>query len=158
MAVDLVAHVGDDPLAEPRDQEEAAVGCRREGRDNPQQTQEVLIERIRALAGEPIVDDAAQRLADRQHGAGGEDQGGEGAEQHLPVGQHEAQNLAQVGDLPASGPVFAGARVSGRFAHIASRVCRVEPMVGPGTLAVARLSRLAANRTFPYIAPSGGSA
>ena len=88
MVVDRAADVGDQSLAEPGDEIEAPEGRRRQDHDDDQEGQEILVDEV-GLVAETVIDHPADRLADHQHRAGGDDQRGDGARDHLEIGSNE---------------------------------------------------------------------
>ncbi len=69
-----LAQIRHHALADPGHQVEAAVGRRRQQQDDDQQNQQRRIEQPGIAAAESLVDQGPQPLAERQHGAGGDDQ------------------------------------------------------------------------------------
>ena len=93
--VHRAADVGHHALADPADQVEAQARERRKHERGQQQEQEVAIDGGRVGGAEALVDDVLQRLRQRQHGAGGDEQR-EQREDHAPaVGRKVRQQCAE---------------------------------------------------------------
>ncbi len=113
---DGAAQIGDDALADPRDQIEAAIGRDGEDDDDADQDEDGVVEQRRLAAAEPVIDQTAQPLAERQHGRRGDGEREDRAGEAQPVG-------ANIGKDPAQGAEIArrreriGLRYAGIVTH-----------------------------------------
>ena len=93
------ANVGGDPLADPGNQIEAAIGRQGEYRDHAEQGEKRLIEQRGIGIGKAPVDHLAQALADGQHRARGEHQGDARQCNSRPVRFEKLENRPEGRDI-----------------------------------------------------------
>ncbi len=99
MAEHRLADVRHHALAEPGDEEEAAVGRDGQHDDDAEQREQRLVQEAGVALGEAAVDQPAQTRAHHQHGAGGDGERHQRADDLQAVGRDEAQDMAQLADI-----------------------------------------------------------
>ena len=146
VAVDGAADVGDDALADPRDEEVAAVAGGGEQGDNAEHDDQRLVEQRRNGAAKALVDQPAQPEAEGEHRARRGSQRDQRPGDRQLVGLEEANDLAELAEIAARRPVARrGGGALGAVAHHRPVPPAGEPArwlktgVGPGLGALRRL-------------------
>ena len=101
MVIDGPADVRDDPLADPGNEIEPAEGRQCQDADDDEQRQQRLIEQSGVAAGEALVDEPAEALAEHQDGRRGRRQRDDGAGDRQLVGSKKTAKAAQLAQLAA---------------------------------------------------------
>ena len=80
MVIYVAADIGDHALADPRNEIETGIGCRREHQNHAEKRQQRAVEQGRVAGGEALVDEISQADAERQNRRRGDGQGEDRAE------------------------------------------------------------------------------
>jgi hypothetical protein len=126
--IDRAADVGDDALAEPRDEIEAQRRERAEHDGGAQERDEVAVDRRRVADHEAFVDQEPQRDRQRELRPGRDEQRADGRREHAPMGCQVRRERAQRLERRAFRPFF------GCVSHVSSVARNVEDRLGRGNL------------------------
>ncbi len=108
MGIHTAPEVGDDALAEPRDQRVAAVGGERQQHDHGEQPNQRTVEKPRIARGEALIHQGPETESHHQHRGRGDDQRQGRARHRQTVRRDEAPQALERGER-ALGPLLASA-------------------------------------------------